>query len=459
MSDKDNKRKNARNWYIQLQQSFFNDPDYRRFRRRLPPQVRDGTVIYLKMLLLAITDTDTNKAEDVTLVFLHEEETFAEEIAYMIQEDPADVEAVLNTLCSIGMIEEIGQDVFMIHFPNGTIGSITDSSLRSRKSRAKRQALQSNTGATQGQHESNQYNSNNNIHNKKENNIDSDSYININSSCFDMNNNISGSEAAGGNASTPPSGALAPAAPLPLFTLEEVRAQAARRKKSPLTDPEIEAMYRQFCADGFAQAMKYKDNGESKTQALFHAVNTWAASRTTKAEGEQELDDLKILTNSELLKMFPDCEDYDDSGKRVFWSEGFKGIAGEAPNHPNDREEISDWFDENGDKSINKACRQVWGYFDRILETAYKYINENVMWNYSYSEPDQLTLILRAAGKIPENSFEYYDYFSIPELLPLFCPYKAFTTEQRRFLFTAYGVRFPVGNVKLLNGQEVKTNA
>lgn len=253
------KRENKRNWYLQIQAAFFDDPDYKRFRRRLSKDVRDGTAIYLKMILLAIGDGETKSAEDVILSFFHDEETFSEEVAYAINEDPEDVAAAIDTMLKCRILEEVRPDTWQIHFPDGTIGSITDSSLRSRKSREKHKMLQCNTSATngntdatQGQHECNLYN--NNINNNSNSQIDSNNHINLTVTETDTEteNSASGFDSAGGS---PAGAAAADAAPRPvpetdLFSIDQIK-NCIRKNKIDLSDDGAAAFLEEMRADNW----------------------------------------------------------------------------------------------------------------------------------------------------------------------------------------------------------------
>lgn len=445
------KRENKRNWYLQIQAAFFDDSDYKRFRRRLPPDVQDGTAIYLKMILLAIKDGETKNAEDVTLSFFHDEDSFSEEIAYAINEDPMEVKAVIDTMLKCHILEEVQPDTWQIHFPDGTIGSITDSSLRSRKSREKRRMLQCNTNATQEQHESNLYNSNRN--NNSYSQIDSNNHINLTTITKDTEteNSASGFDSAEGG---PAVASAAGAAPRPapdsdLFTLDQLK-RCIKKNKVNLTDEGAEAFLDEMHKNGWTLYSKPVEKKNIVRVLRAWAKYTWTKSNHVTAKSETELEDIKKLTNSELMKMFPDCTEW-SGNKNVFWSEGFEALTSEATTHPHDRKEESEWYEENGDRNTNNACMQIWSFYDQIMEIAYKYIDSSIMWDEELVD-DSLTIILKDAGIIPKETTDFTDIMDRPEILPLFCPYKAFTTEQRRFLYTAYGVRFPVNDVKLLNG-------
>ena len=266
------KRENKRNWYLQIQAAFFDDSDYKRFRRRLPQDVQDGTAIYLKMILLAIKDGETKNAEDVTLSFFHDEDSFSEEIAYAINEDPMEVKAVIDTMLKCHILEEVQPDTWQIHFPDGTIGSITDSSLRSRKSREKRRMLQCNTNATQEQHESNLYNSNRN--NNSNSQIDSNNHINLTVTETDTEteNSASGFDSAEGG---PAVASAAGAAPRPapdsdLFTLDQLK-RCIKKNKVDLTDEGAAAFLDEMHESGW---ILYGRPVEKN--AIVRALRAWA---------------------------------------------------------------------------------------------------------------------------------------------------------------------------------------
>lgn len=257
-------------------------------------------------------------------------------------------------------------------------------------------------------------------------------------------------DSAGGRAADASAAGAAPR-PAPdsdLFTIEQLN-EIILRNKIKMTKEDAAAFLGEMHESGW---MLYGKPVEKTfiTRALRGWAKHHGAAEVPDAE-VPELEDVKRLTEKEMMKMFPNCKDWDDRGKEVFWAEGFKDLTGEATIHPDDRKACSTWYDKNKSETYdtNRACIQIWDYFDQIMQTAYKYIDKDILCDY-----DHMNMILKAAGKIPQKLQEWTDDMDVPDLLPLFVPYKEFTTEQRRFLYTAYNVRFPVGNVKLLNGHK-----
>ena len=404
-------RENRRNWYLTISETFFREMDYKRMRLKLRncPNV---TAIYLKMILLAVKDNPAKKAEDITINFLQDYETLPEELALAIDEDPEEVTEVITYMLERGLLQETAPGIFRIFFPEGTVGSITDSSLRSRKTREKkREALQSNTTATQEQQNSNHIN----------NNINNHSYRNSNNNSYFCNNydylNIKKPDGAEENCPIE-TGNFSPAV---FYSFQEIREQADRRtERLPLA--ELAAMYDSFCKNDFSLIAKYQQDGEEEQAAIFHAVNTWAV--TNHYPDAPELEDITAFTEKELKKLFPAYSGTEDADAlediMCFW----------------DLPEDSCYKDTD-------LAAEVWNYTDRVLRIVRRYISEE----FQKMERGGL---YEMAGLDNSGDWE--------PAIPKYCPKNAFTKEQRRFLYTAFEIRFPVDSVPLWIDPTIKKN-
>lgn len=324
---------NRRNWYLQISDLFFSDSEYERMRDKLQG-VENVTSIYQKIILLAVKDNpDKAAAEEITLVYLHDEDNFPEEIARLIHEKTQEVTAVMDYMKDRGLLQEIEPDLYRLYFPEGTIGSITDSSLRSRRSRAKKsRMLQSNATATEEQQQSNIYNNNNKSYSYSDSNKKSYSYSD--------SNNKRPPEADGQNRAPQEGGRVCP----PPGRLEELNFFTMR---------ELEKMF---------PAAKYV--GNRAPELIQDAFNAW------------------------------DCHNAAELGE------------------------------------TGLHC-QIWLFTDKVLEVVEKYIS------YEFREA--------TTG----NIYEAENIDNWEEAIPLYCPRDALTTEQRRFLLTAFNVRFPAVPVDL----------
>lgn len=129
-------KENKRYFWIQLKKDFFDSKAMKKLRK--VPGGDTYTIIYLKMMLQSLGN-DNGK-----LMFEGYEDDFASEIALDIDEDEDAVAVAINILKKFGLIEMVSDtEMFMTEVPALT-GSETDSTIRSRKSRA----LQCNTDAT-----------------------------------------------------------------------------------------------------------------------------------------------------------------------------------------------------------------------------------------------------------------------------------------------------------------------
>lgn len=128
-----------RYYWIQLKDGFFKQKEIKKLRK-----IAGGdtyTVIYLKMLLAAVKQG--NK-----LFFEGVEETFPEELALELDEDPENVKVTLAFLERQGLVKVISEDEFLLLQCDEMVGSESESAGRVRRYRQKK-ALQSNTNVTQ----------------------------------------------------------------------------------------------------------------------------------------------------------------------------------------------------------------------------------------------------------------------------------------------------------------------
>lgn len=127
-----------RYYWIQLKEGFFKQKEIKKLRK-----IAGGdtyTVIYLKMLLAAVKQGNKLYFEGV-------EDTFPEELALELDEDPENVKVTLAFLERQGLIKVVSQDEFLLLQCDEMVGSESESAGRVRRHRQKK-ALQSNDGVT-----------------------------------------------------------------------------------------------------------------------------------------------------------------------------------------------------------------------------------------------------------------------------------------------------------------------
>ena len=128
--------KNKRYYWLKLKEDFFTDIRMRRLRK-----ISAGgtyTIIYLKLLLLSLRD-------EGKLYFEKVDETFAKELALVIDETEDDIMITLQYLERVGLIEVIAEDEYFLTELPALIGSETDWTSKKRKYRGQRKEL---TGRT-----------------------------------------------------------------------------------------------------------------------------------------------------------------------------------------------------------------------------------------------------------------------------------------------------------------------
>ncbi len=116
-------------YWLKLSEDFFKSRDIKKLRK-----IAGGdtyTIIYLKLLLLSLTDNGYLYYEGV-------EPTFAEEMALAIDEDEENVEVTLNYLEQRGLLERKTLDEYLLTACAEMTGSETSAARRMRKTREKR---------------------------------------------------------------------------------------------------------------------------------------------------------------------------------------------------------------------------------------------------------------------------------------------------------------------------------
>ena len=119
-------------YWIKLQTGFFKSLAMKKLRR-----IAGGdtyTIIYLKLQLLS-ADTEG------VLYYEGIENTFAEEIASLLDEDEDNVKVTLQFLESVGLLEQTSKDEYLLTEVPFLVGSESDSAERVRRCREKKKAL------------------------------------------------------------------------------------------------------------------------------------------------------------------------------------------------------------------------------------------------------------------------------------------------------------------------------
>ncbi len=132
-------------YWLKLKEDFFRQKEIKKLRR-----IAGGdtyTIIYLKMLLLAMKNENKIYFEGV-------EENFAEELALELDEDTNNVKMTLSFLQSQSLMELVDEDEYLLPRCKEMVGVESDSAERVRKHRLKKKeeqkALQCNTDVTEG---------------------------------------------------------------------------------------------------------------------------------------------------------------------------------------------------------------------------------------------------------------------------------------------------------------------
>lgn len=135
-----------RYYWLKMKNDFFQDKRIKKLRK-----VAGGdtfTVIYLKMMLSSLENEGIIEYEGV-------EETFAEEIALLLDEDADNVAITVDYLMRSGLLLDMGNNQFALSFVTENLGSEGASAKRVREYRDRQKALQCNTEVTEAKQISN----------------------------------------------------------------------------------------------------------------------------------------------------------------------------------------------------------------------------------------------------------------------------------------------------------------
>lgn len=127
-------------YWLKLKEGFFGEKEIKKLRR-----IAGGdtyTIIYLKLMLLSLRDNGRLYYEGI-------EDSFYEELALEIDEEPDNVKVTLLYLQKMGLMEEISStESFLTRIPE-CVGKETEKAALMRKSRARKKALESGNNVTE----------------------------------------------------------------------------------------------------------------------------------------------------------------------------------------------------------------------------------------------------------------------------------------------------------------------
>lgn len=165
-------------YWLKLKDDFFRQKEIKKLRK-----IAGGdtyTIIYLKMLLLAIK-------EENKLYFEGVEDEFADELALELDEDEENVAMTLAFLNKHNLIEIVNDEEFFLPQAEEMTGSESESAARVRRHREKKKMLQSNGKALQCNTDVTP--SNKNVTTEKEIELDKEKEIELDSKSIDKEKN------------------------------------------------------------------------------------------------------------------------------------------------------------------------------------------------------------------------------------------------------------------------------
>ena len=129
-----------RYYWLKLKDDFFTDKRIKKLRR-----IAGGdtyTIIYLKMMMKCMNNDGILEYEGI-------EDSFADELALDLDEDADNVQITVNFLMQAGLLEEMGENHFLMTEVPDLIGSETANAQRVRDFRNKQKTLQCNADVTE----------------------------------------------------------------------------------------------------------------------------------------------------------------------------------------------------------------------------------------------------------------------------------------------------------------------
>ena len=129
-----------RYYWLKLKDDFFTDKRIKKLRR-----IAGGdtyTIIYLKMMMKCMNNDGILEYDGI-------EDSFADELALDLDEDADNVQITVNFLMQAGLLEEMGENHFLMTEVPELIGSETTSAQRVRDFRNRQKMLQSNADVTE----------------------------------------------------------------------------------------------------------------------------------------------------------------------------------------------------------------------------------------------------------------------------------------------------------------------
>ena len=129
-----------RYYWLKLKDDFFTDKRIKKLRR-----IAGGdtyTIIYLKMMMKCMNNDGILEYDGI-------EDSFADELALDLDEDADNVQITVNFLMQAGLLEEMGENHFLMTEVPELIGSETANAQRVRDFRNKQKALQCNADVTE----------------------------------------------------------------------------------------------------------------------------------------------------------------------------------------------------------------------------------------------------------------------------------------------------------------------
>ena len=129
-----------RYYWLKLKDDFFTDKRIKKLRR-----IAGGdtyTIIYLKMMMKCMNNDGILEYEGI-------EDSFADELALDLDEDADNVQITVNFLMQAGLLEEMGENHFLMTEVPELIGSETANAQRVRDFRNKQKTLQCNADVTE----------------------------------------------------------------------------------------------------------------------------------------------------------------------------------------------------------------------------------------------------------------------------------------------------------------------
>ena len=106
--------------HLNIREDFYDDFDIKMLLKQFRQSgIKEGMVIFFKLLIKAGNDSDSSEDDDLCLMHLYQKISFIEELALYIDEENKNMQAVVDILLDLGFLEKKAEDKYIFYLPGG----------------------------------------------------------------------------------------------------------------------------------------------------------------------------------------------------------------------------------------------------------------------------------------------------------------------------------------------------